>query len=160
MLPSKPGFTQAQISNALALELVAKLSDLPDILDRYNLSKTALARLLRDPEFKVIYAQAKAHWGADANATERVLTKATLMVEDSLLEIYAILHGEDTSPAGKIQAFNALVDLSEASPKKQAAKQGADKEGFSITINLPGGQVAEYEVSNQPIEGELGDLDL
>lgn len=151
MLPSKAGFSETQISNALALELVANLSDLPDILKRYDLTKAQMGKLLRDPEFKVIYSQAKAKWGADANAADRVSTKATLMVEDSLLSIYSILHDSEASAAGRLQAFSALVDLSDASPKRQASKQGENAAGFSITINLPDGAQAEYEINNTPI---------
>lgn len=156
-LPSSPGFTQTQVSNALALELVANLSDLPEILTRYGLTKAQMGKLLRDPEFKIIYSQAKAKWGADANAADRVSTKATLMVEDSLLSIYSILHDNDSSAASRLQAFGALVDLSDASPKKQAAKQGENSNGFSITINLPGGQQTEYEINNKApvIEAEV-----
>ena len=155
-LPAHPGVEQTKITNALAMELAAQLTDIPDILERYELTKTQLKRILKDPEFKIIYAQAKARWGADANATERVITKSTLMVEDSLLSIYGILHSEDTSPSGKIQAFNALVELSDASPRKQAAKQEDTGNKFSITINLTGGQKTfEGTAPEKIIEGEV-----
>lgn len=138
-LPKQVELSPVQISNALALELAAQLTDLPDILERYSLTKVQLRRILKDPEFKVMYAQAKAKWGADANAAERVATKSTMLVEDSLLEIYGILHDKDGTPSSKIAAFNALVDLSDASPKKMAGKDGEKSDKFSITINLSGG---------------------
>lgn len=137
------------------MELAAQLTDLPDILDRYGLTKAQLSKILKDPEFRIIFAQAKARWGADANAQERVATKSTLMVEDSLLEIYGILHNEDTSPSGKIAAFNALVELSDASPKKSQSKAEGNK--FSITINLSGGQKTFEGNKVRTIEGELDD---
>lgn len=152
-LPSKPGIEQTKITNALAMELAAQLTDLPDILDRYGLSKAQLKRIIKDPEFKIIFAQAKARWGADANSAERVATKSTLMVEDSLLTIYGILHDKDQTASGKLQAFNALVELSDASPKKSVAKD-ADSNKFSITINLSGG-AKKFEGDNAKIiDGE------
>lgn len=153
-LPKTFGLEQSQISNALALELAAQLTSLPDILARYGLTKTSLSRILKDPEFRVLYAQAKAKWGADANATERVISKSTLMVEDSLLEIYGILHDSESSAGSKIAAFNALVELSDAAPRKQTAKQEAVTDNFSITINLSGG-ARKFDIDNsRTIEGE------
>ena len=152
-LPAQPGVEQTSITNALAMELAAKLTDIPDILERYGLTKTQLKKIVKDDEFKVIFAQAKARWGADANAQERVSTKSTLMVEDSLLEIYGILHNGDTTPAGKIQAFNALVELSDASPRKQTGKDSSGDK-FSITINLSGGKKTFEGDNAKVIEGE------
>lgn len=148
-LPSTPGVEQTQITNALAMELAAQLTDLPDILERYSLNKTQLKRILKDPEFRIIYAQAKARWGADTNATERVINKSTMMVEDSLLTIYGILHDKDTTPVAKLSAFNALVELSDAAPRKQAAKAPQAGEKFSITINLSGG-AKQFDVTPDP----------
>ena len=154
LIPQKLDLQPAQITNALAMELAAGLTDIPDILDRYSLSKAQLKRILKDAEFRVMYAQAKARWGADANATERVITKSTIMVEDSLLAIYSILHSTDSTPNSKIAAFNALVELSDAAPKKQAMKQEAVTDKFSITINLSGG-ARRFDIDNtKTIEGE------
>jgi len=155
MVPAKIGLAQTQITNALAMELAAQLTDLPDILERYSLSKAQLKRILKDPEFRVMYAQAKARWGADANATERVITKSTLMVEDSLLEIYGILHDSNGTSNSKIAAFTALVELSDAAPRKQAAKPPEKGEKFSITINLSGGQ-QHFDIDNtKAIDAEV-----
>ena len=154
-LPSKINVEHKQITNALAMELAAQLTDLPDILERYSLSKAQLKRILKDAEFRVMYAQAKARWGSNANATERVISKSTLLVEDSLLEIYGILHDEKSGPAAKISAFNALVELSDAAPRKQAAKAPEAGEKFSITINLSGG-AQKFDIDNtKALEGEV-----
>jgi len=155
LMPAKLDLGTAQITNALAMELAAQLTGLPDILERYSLSKAQLKRILKDPEFRIIYGQAKARWGADANATERVISKSTIMVEDSLIEIYGILHDVDSSPNNKIQAFNALVELSDAAPRKQAAKPPETGEKFSITINLSGGK-RQFDIDNSRVlDGEL-----
>lgn len=146
-LPAVTNITPNQITNALAMELAAQLTDITDILDRYGLTKTQLKRMLKDPEFKIKYAQAKAKWGADANAAERVASKATLLVEDSLLEIYGILHDGEATKNSKIQAFNALIDISDVSPKKQNNKTNEVGDKFSITINLSGG-ARTYDIDN------------
>lgn len=154
-LPTVPGVEQSKISNALAMELAAQLTDLPDILDRYGLTKAQLKKILGDPEFKIIFAQAKARWGADANATERVISKSTLMVEDSLMMVYGIMHNADTPASGKLAAFNALVELSDAAPRRQAAKSPEAGDKFSITINLSGGSRTIELDTAKTIEGEV-----
>ena len=157
-LPSQVNTDVAKITNQLATELASQLFPLQTLLDRYSLSKTQFKQLVNNPEFRQRYAQAKAEWGADKNATERVTNKATLMVEDSLLEIFGMVHDSEATTPSRLQAFNSLVDLSEVSPKKQKNQQDKLPEQFVINIST-GDHVKQIKIDNTPkeIEGEVVD---
>lgn len=128
-----------QVTNALAQDLAAKLTPVPDLLKRYSLTAEQLKQIIATNEFKQKYAAAKALWENDNNSAERTTSKATLLVEDSLLTLYGIVHDAEVNPSVRIQAFNSIVDLSDVAPKKQNQNQDGSGKSFSITINLPNG---------------------
>ncbi len=143
-----------QVTNALAQDLAAKLTPVSELLVRYSLEAGQLKRIIATPEFKAKYAEAKALWENDNNASERTTSKATLLIEDSLLAVYGIVHDASVSPAARIQAFNSIVDLSEVAPKKQQAQAPGTGKQFSITINLPIGNSKIVIDEPLPIEHE------
>lgn len=119
----------------LAWELVAKISPLPDILRRHNLTVTQLKQMMREPMFRSLMAETKKLWESELNAKERIRVKARLLVEDSILDIYQIVQNVELNPNARIDAFEQLAKIGElAAPEKNPTSN----ERVQITINIPG----------------------
>lgn len=126
--------TTANIRNELALQMAAGLTPIPDLLKNFNLDQQQLAAIAKDPQFRAMYTEAKTMWHSTLNVRERAQIKAAMMVEDSLLTIYQMLHDPDIAPPSKIAAFDKLVELADLKPKKDVGPAAGDK--FTININL------------------------
>lgn len=119
----------------LAWELVAQISPLPDILRRHELTYNDLKNKLREPLFRSLVSETKRIWKSDLNTKERIRIKAALLVEDSMLEVYQVVHNRDLSPQARIDAFESLVGIADLKPDKNG---GAAGERVTINISVPG----------------------
>lgn len=119
----------------LAWELVAQISPLPDILRRHGLTYDDLKNKLREPLFRSLVAETKRIWKSDLNTKERIRIKAALLVEDSMLEMYGVVHNRELSPQARIDAFESLVGIADLKPDKNGSATG---ERVVINISVPG----------------------
>lgn len=134
-LPATPTpIPQSLNRAALAFEIAAGLTALPDILSRFKITKDHLKSLLkRDPQFRHQVTEYKREWLAPKNAKERIRFKAQLAAEDGLLELYSIFKDQDAGLTQRLEAYKQIVSLADVAPKKDAVDTGSH---FSITINL------------------------
>jgi hypothetical protein len=148
-----PVTRSAQVQALLANELAAQLLPTSEVLNKFNLTKPQLKELLQNAQFKQMYLEAKAVWESGTNSKQRIAAKAAMMAEDSLLEIYGIIHDPDNGAPAKIDAFKQISTLADLYPKKES--EGGSGEKFSITINLP------EQTSRKPIvlEAEIDQLE-
>jgi hypothetical protein len=65
--------------------------------------------------------------------------KARMLVDVWLDKVYGRIMDVDTKTTDLLDAGKALIDLGDLKPKQVQPQQGT---GFSITINLPGGDTA------------------
>lgn len=120
----------------LAWELVSNISTKADIIRRHGLTFDDFDTKERDPVFKMMLEEYKRRWNSELSVNQRVALKAALLTEDSLLDVYAIIKQEDSSPGQKLEAFGALAKAGEVGmAKKETGPSGAP---VQITINVPG----------------------
>lgn len=120
----------------LVWELVAKIAPLPDVLRRHSLSVLELKAKLKEPMFRSLYKETKRIWESELNTKERIRVKAQLLVEDSLLDVYAIVQNDQMSPQVRVDAFEKLARIgSLGAPEKGTGNEG---ERVQININIPG----------------------
>jgi hypothetical protein len=124
-----------QVSHDLALEMVAGLQSPTDILARYGITAAQFQMIANTPRFKALYQEAKALWGSDKNAKERIQAKALSLVEGNLLELHNIFNNEDIAPGHRLDASKQITDLAGAKAAPAAA-EGAAGSRFSVIINL------------------------
>lgn len=127
---------ELEISGRLADDLATQLIPLPAILEKYALNSLQLKMIVDTPQFRVLYAEAKARWNSDTNTEERIRSKSSMMVEDSLLEVFHILHNDETSNSTKLESFKQLTSVADLGPKR-GKDNGGSGQRTTITINVP-----------------------
>lgn len=123
------------LTHTLAAELASGLMSTQEILDEFNLSPQQLKQIISDPHFKAMYQEAKAIWAGTGNVRERIRAKAALLLEDSLLPLYGIIHNHEQTSAARIEAFAKLMSVSDMVPSR-AGSGGPVGEKFNLTINI------------------------
>lgn len=132
----------SQTDGRIAWEIAAEISDVPTICTRYGLSLSDFKKKLQDKLFRQALREAKALWKSDLNVKERIRLKAAFLVEDSILDIFAIIKNEQMPAASKLDAFEKLMKTADLAPKTGA--QPATAAGFKVVIqmgNSPGQEV-------------------
>lgn len=118
----------------LAVELAIQLRPVAELLVHYNLSRTGLAKKLKDPMFRDMVKQAKALWNSDLSVKERIRLKSQVLVEDSILEIFSILHNRDNAIPARLDAFKQLARVAEVDQPERG--KGDTGSRFTVSINL------------------------
>lgn len=122
----------SQVDGRLAWEIAAEISTVPEILIRYGMAPHEFKAKLRDPMFRQAIREAKNLWKSDLNVQQRVRLKAAFLVEDSLLDIFAIIKSENSIAAAKLEAFEKLMKTADLVPR---AKDGGNApSAFKINI--------------------------
>lgn len=139
----------------LALELVAKLSPVAEVLSRHGLTPPQLRMLFNDPHFVGIYKETRARWHGDLNSQERMRAKAQMLAEDSIMDIYEIAVDPMANPSQRIDAHKHLASLGDLLPKKDKDADIGGKVNITINIPVPGEEplVVNAEAVEEP-DGE------
>ena len=117
----------------LAAELAMQLAPTADILDRYGISVDDLKFKLSNTQFRQMYQETKRTWESGLSSEERIKLKARMLVEDSLLRVFALIHSEDTPSTARIEAFKQLTKVAGVD---QQQKTGDAGNRVSITLNI------------------------
>lgn len=133
--PAQSAVDLDKMTNQLALELASKLQPPAKILVKYGLTDAQFNRLAATPQFQQLFREARQYWESDKNAAERVRAKCTMLVEDSLLEVFKMVHDEGLAPASRLDGFRTLAKMAGVSGDGRG-DGSALGERFSITINL------------------------
>lgn len=124
------------VDSRLAMELAIEISELPDILQRYGLTKEELKDKLNNSNFRQAVKTARITWKSDLSVKERIRIKSMVLVEDSLLELYSIFHDKNHNLTGRMDAFKSLSKVATVdTPDKDGTAAG---ERVHISINIPG----------------------
>jgi hypothetical protein len=118
----------------LAVEIAVQIRPIPDILVQYNLSRSDLVKKLKDPMFRDMVKQAKSLWHSDLSVKERIRLKSQILVEDSILEIFSILHNRDNAIPARLDAFKQLARVAEVDQPERG--KGDTGNRFTVSINL------------------------
>lgn len=118
----------------LAVEVAVQIRPIAEVLVAYSLTRASLVRKLKDPMFRDMVKQAKSIWSSDLSIKERIRLKSQVLVEDSLLEIFSIVHAADMAVPAKLDAFKQLARVAEVdSPERGKGDSGSR---FTVSINL------------------------
>lgn len=118
----------------LAVEVAVQIRPVAEILQNYNLSRKDLVLKLKDPMFRGMVKQAKSIWSSDLSIKERIRLKSQVLVEDSLLEIFSVIHNVDMAVPAKLDAFKQLARVAEVDTPERS--KGGDGSRFTVSINL------------------------
>lgn len=151
-----PSVASESLSHQLAIEMATGLYSLDDLVIKFDISKTQIKRIGRDPHFKRVFAEAKALWNSDGNVQERVRRKSALLLEDSILPIYSIIQDASLAPGPRIDAFAKLRSTADMEPTKGG--DGAVKESFTLNIMM-GADSKSVTIDSETLEVE-GEDDL
>jgi hypothetical protein len=133
----------SQTDGRLAWELAAEITPVKDLLTRYALTPAQFRGKLKDPMFRQAIREAKNLWKSDLNVQQRVRLKAAFLVEDSLLDIFAIIKSENMTAAAKLEAFEKLMKTADLVPR---AKDGGAAPG-SFKVNIIMGDAPNERVT-------------
>ena len=118
----------------LAVEVAVQIRPIAEVLNAYSLTRADLVRKLKDPMFRDMVKQAKSIWSSDLSIKERIRLKSQVLVEDSLLEVFGIVHNKENAIPAKLDAFKQLARVAEVdSPERH---RGAEGSRFTVSINL------------------------
>jgi hypothetical protein len=83
--------------------------------------------------FRTAIREAKSMWKSDLNVKQRIQVKAAMLVEDSLLDVFAIIKNENMPAAAKLEAFEKLMKTADLAPRAGNGQVAAGG-GFKISI--------------------------
>lgn len=144
------GMAISQTDGRIAWEIAAEISDIPTILTRYGLSSTDFKKKLKDPMFRQAIREAKTLWKSDLNVQQRIRLKAAFLVEDSILDVFAIIKNENQTAAAKLEAFEKLMKTADLTPKTKEA--GATAAGFKVVIQMGDSPGQEVRIDGHVVE--------
>ena len=118
----------------LAVEVAVQIRPITEVLVAYSLTRSDLVRKLKDPMFRDMVKQAKSIWSSDLSIKERIRLKSQVLVEDSLLTVFSIIHNVDNAIPAKLDAFKQLARVAEVdSPERGKGDTGSR---LTVSINL------------------------
>ena len=134
----------------LAIELAVQIRPVAELLVHYNLSRNELAAKLKEQMFRDMVKQAKTLWHSDLSIKERIRLKSQVLVEDSLLSIFQIIHNDNNAVPAKLDAFKQLSRVAEV--EQPDRRQGETGSRFTVQINL-GDSMPPVIIESQPETG-------
>ncbi len=135
----------------LAVELAVQIRPVAELLVHYNISRLALAKKLKEPMFRDMVKQANTLWHSDLSIKERIRLKSQVLVEDSLLSIFQIVHDANNAVPAKLDAFKQLSRVAEVDAPERG--KGDTGSRFTVQINL-GDSAPPIIIESQPESGD------
>jgi len=149
-VPKLPSVSPELVTHQLAYDLATGLYEPDDLVAKYEVSKAQFKRILKDSHFRRMYAEAKTLWNGSQNTQERIRQKSALLLEDSILPLYSIIHNATLAPAARIDAFAKLQSIADMQPTKGG--DGAVKESFTLNIHMPNGNEQQFVIEGEVLE--------
>lgn len=135
----------------LAVEVAVQIRPIVEILLAYSLTRSDMVRKLRDPMFRDMVKQAKSIWSSDLSIKERIRLKSQVLVEDSLLEVFGIIHNRENAIPAKLDAFKQLARVAEVDTPERG--KGDSGSRFTVSINL-GNTIAPVIIEGETSDGQ------
>ena len=138
----------------MAREIARDLVPIDQICERYKLGEDDYQRLVKHPMFARRFQEELDIWNASTPRaiTERIGAKAATMIEESLPEIYALIHDRNVPMAGKVEALKWAGRM--AGIGEQTASQQTLGERVKFNIYIGDQKVSfEKDVEAKTIEG-------
>ena len=120
----------------LAREIARDLIPIEDICSRYKLDEDQYQRVIRHPMFAQRLQEELDVWNASTPRaiTERIGAKAATMIEESLVEVYALIHDKSIPMAPKIEALKWASRIAGVGEKEAVNQTLGERVRFNIYI--------------------------
>lgn len=160
-----PSPTNEVLISRVAREIARDLVPLDAIKERFNLTEEDYEAMLRSPIFRVRLEEELAVWNSsDAlSIAERIKAKAGTMIEESILEVYELIHDKTQPMVAKIRALEwasrmaGIGDTERLGAGLPAGVSSGGGSGINFNIFI-GDKKQSFSVdANQPkiLEGEV-----
>lgn len=152
-----PVLSDPEISR-LAREMARDIKELDVILKQFNLTADQFDKIAESKFFQVRLAEEIQLWTASdpLSIAKRIETKAATLVEDCLLEVYALIHDRDQPMNAKVEALKWAARMAGMG---EAKTTGSDGGGVKITINVAG-RALEFDKEKALPSGVTDVVDL
>lgn len=143
----------------LAREVARNITPLADILKNYRLTQEQFDRVLDSPIFENRLREEVSIWNASdpMSAQGRIGVKALTMIEESMAEVYALIHDKEQPMSSKIEALKWASRM--AGIGENASVKGADEDSrIKITINI-GDQKVQFD-KERVLPGRVTDAEV
>ena len=147
----------------LAREVARNLVPIERIQENYKITQAQFEDILLTPFFQTRLAEELELWNASdsSSITKRIGAKAATMIEESLTEVYALIHDRLQPMPAKIEALKWASRMAGIGEGSANVKGSPDDKGVKITINIGDRTIAfdkERVLPSTVIEGESVEL--
>jgi hypothetical protein len=124
------------VVSRLAREIARDLIPVEEICTRYKLTEDAYQRILRHPMFARRFQEELDIWNASTPRaiSERIGAKAATMIEESLVEIYSLIHDKNVPMASKVEALKWASRMAGIGEKDVTQQTLGERVKFNIYI--------------------------
>lgn len=142
------------VVSRLAREIARDLIPVNEICERYKVTEDVYQRIIKHPMFARRFQEELDIWNASTPKaiTERIGAKAATMIEESLPEIYSLIHDKNVPMAAKVEALKWAGRMAGIGERDVAQQTLGERVRFNIYI---GDQKVSFdkEVEAKTIEG-------
>lgn len=149
----------------IAREVARDLVGIDTIKERFRLTDDEFTSITNSPIFKIRLEEEVAVWAAtDAlSIAERIRAKTGTMIEESILEVYDLIHDKDQPMAAKIRALEwasgvaGLTETERLGASMPAGVVSGGGSGISFNIFIGDKKQSFNVTADQPkiVEGEV-----
>lgn len=120
----------------LAREIARDLIPIEEICERYKLDEDEYQRLIKHPMFAQRFQEELNIWNAPTPLAraERISAKTATMIEESLPEVYALIHDRNVPMAPKIEALKWAGRMAGIGEKDAQQQTLGERVRFNIFI--------------------------
>jgi hypothetical protein len=120
----------------LAREIARDLIPIEEICERYKLSEDEYQRLIKHPMFARRFQEELDIWNASTPHAigGRISAKTATMIEESLPEIYALIHDRNVPMAPKIEALKWASRVAGVGERENTQQTLGERVRFNIFI--------------------------
>jgi hypothetical protein len=124
------------LASRLAREVARDLVPIDQICERYKIDDDTYERILRHPLFQQRLQEEVDIWNASTPRaiTERISAKAATMIEESLIEVYELVHDKNQPMSAKIEALKWASKLAGVGERETKDLIPGERVRFNIFI--------------------------
>jgi hypothetical protein len=124
------------LASRLAREVARDLVPIDQICERYKIDDDTYERILRHPLFQQRLQEEVDIWNASTPRaiTERISAKAATMIEESLIEVYELVHDKNQPMSAKIEALKWASKLAGVGERETKDLIPGERVRFNIYI--------------------------
>lgn len=144
----------------LARDVVMGMHEMDEILKFHNLTKMEFTRRIENHPRFIAYLKSESEaWNAATNTGERVKLKASVVMEDFMLEAHTALHDKKTPLNQRVELGKLLAKIAGMGEPKTFGPGGQGGPGFSLQINITPGAAPAQVITIKPEMGKLINYD-